>query len=473
MLSSLKPLAVSFGRLMNHSYDALPYLSHSEATRQQALSTIEKDSIETLLSVIPDELRLKEKLELPESMSELDVTRWFTDMSNKNISAEQASFFLGNGIYHHFIPSVVDHLIQRSEFLTAYTPYQPEVSQGTLQSIFEFQTMVAMITGMDTANASMYDVHTALAEAALMARRITRKQKVVVAPTVHANSISVLETYANNDGRMAVDVVPAVGPEEDWVEAVIAELDGITSSVVVQNPDAWGNVRDLSYLAEKCHENGTLLVVSVPECVSLGVMQPPGAMGADIVIGDGQSLAGPMAYGGPTVGFMACRDKFIRQMPGRFIGETVDADGNRTYVITLATREQHIRREKATSNICTSAGIMSLGFSIHMALLGETGFKDLAMLNHDKACTLVERIDAECPAVKVLNESFFNEFTVRLPAGKSAKALVEEAVGMGILAGVPGSVVCPRGDFDDLLTIAVTEMNTDADFDKMVALLNM
>ncbi len=470
MLSLLKPNANQFSRLVHHAYDAFPYLSHSEETRQQALATIGVDNIDTILKCIPDELRLKEKLDLPPAMSEIEIDRWFNEAAAKNLSGEQAPFFLGNGIYRHFIPSVVDHLIQRSELLTAYTPYQPEVSQGTLQAMFEFQTMIAMITDMDVANASMYDVHTAIAEAALMGRRITRRQRVIVAPTVHDNSVDVLKTYAKHDGRMAVDVCePNVDPSADWVEDVISRIDGITSTVIVQNPDQWGTVRDLTHLAETCHEHGALLVVSVPECVSLGLVQPPGAMGADIVVGDGQSLAGPMAYGGPSVGFMACRNKFTRQMPGRFIGETKDADNNRVYVLTLATREQHIRREKATSNICTSAGIMATSMAAHLALLGEAGFRDLATLCHSKTLDLVDRIEAECDGVEVINKTFFNEFALRLPKGTNAVEFVEECAQRRVLVGVAGPVVHPSGPYDDVLLVAVTETVTDADCDALLA----
>src|SRR6185312_11918169 len=307
----------------------------------------------------------------------------------------------------HHVPAAVDHLIQRGEFLTSYTPYQPELAQGTLQSLFEFQTQVALLTGMEVANASLYDGATACAEAVAMAHRITRRSKAVLSGGLHPHYREVCETYAQFSGLKvaALDATPGA------IETI--DIDNETACVVVQNPDFFGELHDWAALATRCHQQGALLVVVVTEIVSLGAVRPPGEMGADIVAAEGQSLGNALNFGGPHVGLFAARELYVRQMPGRLVGQTTDAEGRRGWVLTLSTREQHIRREKATSNICTNAGLCALAFTIHAALLGETGLTRLARLNHAAACRLAERL-AEVPGVSVINGSFFNEFTLRL-----------------------------------------------------------
>src|SRR5690606_26403005 len=311
-----------------------------------------------------------------------------------------------------------DHLIQRSEFLTSYTPYQPEIAQGTLQYLFEFQTQVAMLTGMEVANASMYDGSTAAAEAVLMAHRVTRRRKAVLSGGLNPHYAEVVKTLSD----LAGDEVVRLSPDVTATEDLLAAIDDSVSCVVVQTPDVFGNLRDLGAIADKAHAHGALLVAVFTEAVSLGLVEAPGAMGADIVVGEGQSIGNALSFGGPYVGLFATRQKFVRQMPGRLAGETVDADGRRGFVLTLSTREQHIRRDKATSNICTNSGLCCLAFTIHMSLLGEAGLTRLARVNHANAVKLAEALDA-VPGVKVLNETFFNEFTLRLP--KPAAAVVE------------------------------------------------
>ncbi|MCG8490900.1 MAG: aminomethyl-transferring glycine dehydrogenase subunit GcvPA, partial [Sneathiellales bacterium] len=382
-----------------------------------------------------------------------------------NLSPSQAPFFIGAGAYRHHVPTVVDHLIQRSEFLTAYTPYQPEISQGTLQALFEFQTQVALITGMDVANASMYDGATSCAEAVLMACRVTRRKKAIMSGNLHPHYREVTQTTLQYTDFSAEELSPAPMAVEDFS----AKLEKDIACVVVQNPDFFGRLQDLSDLAEKCHEIGALLVVVVNEVVSLGAVTSPGEMGADIVVGEGQSIGVPLSYGGPYVGLLATRQKYVRQMPGRLCGETIDQEGKRGFVLTLSTREQHIRREKATSNICTNAGLCSLAFSIHMSLLGETGFAQLAKINHGEAVAAAEAIDA-IEGVEVLNDTFFNEFTVKLPG--QAEDVVEKLAAKGILAGVPVSRLIPENkELENLLLVTATETNSDEDVRRLVAAL--
>ena len=426
------------------------------------LDAIGVGGVDDLFRDVPEAARRDEPVDLPHHAGEMAVARTLGTMAARNLTVETAPSFLGAGIYHHFVPAAVDHLIQRGEFLTSYTPYQPEVAQGTLQYLFEFQTQVAMLTGMEVANASMYDGATASAEAAVMAARITRRKKYILSGGLHPHYRSVTETLAGYLGHRAESLAP------DWAgtEDPASRIDSETACVVVQNPDFYGRVRDYSALAEACHAAGALLVVAVAEIVSLGAIVPPGDMGADIVAGEGQSLGNALNFGGPTVGLLATRDRLVRQMPGRLVGETVDVDGRRGYVLTLSTREQHIRREKATSNICTNSGLCALAFTIHLTLLGEDGFRRMAELNHATAIALADRL-ADVPGVEVLNKTFFNEITVRLT--KPAAGVVDALAEQGILAGVPVSRFHPEDDtLSGLLVLAATEITTEADIDALV-----
>ncbi len=429
------------------------YLPHSEADRQAMLAAIGVGSIDDLFLDIPANLRVH-GLTLPEAAGELSVERTLGRMAARNVPAGSVPFFVGAGAYRHHVPASVDHLIQRSEFLTSYTPYQPEITQGTLQYLFEFQTQVAHLTGMEVANASMYDGSTATAEAVLMAHRVTRRNKAVLSGGLHPHYRAVVATTS----AMASDGVDALDADPLGTEDILARIDAETSCVVVQSPSVYGHLIDLAPIAEKAHQVGALLVAVFTEAVSLGLVEPPGAQGADIVVGEGQSIGNPLTFGGPYVGLFAARMKHVRQMPGRLCGETVDAEGRRGFVLTLSTREQHIRRDKATSNICTNSGLCALAFTIHMTLLGETGLARLARINHANAVELAEML-VEVPGVSLLNESFFNEFTLRLP--REAAGVVEALAVKGILGGVPVSRLEPgRPDLADLLIVASTEVNT-------------
>jgi glycine dehydrogenase subunit 1 len=406
---------------------------------------------------VPPVTLRREPPNLPAHQGEIEVMRALSRMAGDNVAAGSVPFFVGCGAYRHHVPASVDHLIQRSEFLTAYTPYQPEIAQGTLQSLFEFQTQVAMLTGMEVANASMYDGSTAAAEAVLMAHRLTRRDRAVLAGNLHPHYRETIETIA----RMAGHEVVALPPAPAGREKLAAEINAKVSCVVVQTPDFYGHLHNLTELAAKAHAAGALLIAVFTETVSLGLVQPPGSMGADIVVGEGQSIGNALSFGGPYVGLFATRQKFVRQMPGRLAGETVGREGRRGFVLTLATREQHIRREKATSNICTNSGLCVLAFTIHMTLLGEAGLRRLARINHANAVKLAGML-ATVPGVEVLNQTFFNEFTIRVPG--DAAEVIEELAAKGVLGGVPVSRLEPgRSELANLIVVAATEVNTDAD----------
>ena len=433
------------------------YLPLTPGDRGEMLAAIGAPSIDALFADVPAAARLAGPVDLPLAQGEIEVERAIAAMAAKNIAAGSAPFFIGGGAYRHHVPAAVDHLIQRGEFLTSYTPYQPELAQGTLQSLFEFQTQVALLTGMEVANASLYDGATACAEAVAMAHRITRRGKAVLSGALHPHYREVCETYAQFSGVE----VRALDPLPGRAEAI--DIDSDTACVVVQDPDFFGELRDWAALAARCHQQGALLVVVVTEIVSLGAVKPPGAMGADIVAAEGQSIGNALNFGGPHVGLFAARDQHVRQMPGRLVGQTTDADGKRGWVLTLSTREQHIRREKATSNICTNSGLCALGFTIHLALLGEAGLTRLARLNHAAACNLADRL-AAVSGVRLVNDGFFNEFALRLPipAADAVTALAEK----GVLGGVAASRFYPeRDDLADLLLVAATETTTIDDID--------
>jgi glycine dehydrogenase subunit 1 len=442
------------------------YLPLTEADRREMLSVIGARSVDELFRDVPASARLAAKVGgLPDHQGELEVERAFQGFAAKNLSPAAAPFFIGAGAYRHHVPATVDYMIQRGEFLTSYTPYQPEITQGTLQYLFEFQTQVTLLTGMEVANASMYDGSTGTTEAVLMANRVTRRHKALISGGLHPQYRSIIATTAKWEGFTA----NFSNTDAEGLEDLIASVDRDTSCVVVQNPSFFGHVRDFTKLAEACHAAGALLIVVVTEVVSLGLLMPPGEMGADIVVCEGQSIGNGLGFGGPYVGLFATRDKYMRQMPGRLVGETVDADGKRGFVLTLSTREQHIRREKATSNICTNAGLCALAFTVHLTLLGEAGFTRLAELNHAKASQLADKL-AAVPGVTVLNDSFFNEFTVKLP--KQAAEVVEALAAKRILGGLPVSRLIPNDpSVANLLLVAATETATEAGMDPLVAAL--
>ncbi|KPF71735.1 glycine dehydrogenase [alpha proteobacterium AAP81b] len=442
------------------------YLPLTPDDRSAMLATIGAPDIDALFVDVPESARLTGPIAgLPNHQSEMIVERQLAALAAKNVTAGSVPFFVGAGAYKHHVPASVDHLIQRGEFLTAYTPYQPEIAQGTLQVLFEFQSQVARLTGMAVANASMYDGSTAMTEAVFMARRVTRRVKALVSGGVHPHYVGVLKTLTRFTDDEVVTHTPDLTPGApgDDLAALAAAVDAGTSCVVVQNPNVFGHVADLSPLAAACHKAGALLIVVVTEAVSLGAIRSPGEMGADIVVGEGQSIGNGLNFGGPYLGLFACAEKHVRQMPGRLCGETVDADGKRGFVLTLSTREQHIRREKATSNICTNSGLCALAFSIHMTLLGEVGLRKLAALNHARASQLADRL-GRIPGVELVTTRFFNEFTLKLPT--EARPVIRKLAERNVLGGVsmgrlfPGVSALANG-----MVVAVTETATDEDFD--------
>jgi glycine dehydrogenase subunit 1 len=439
------------------------YLPLTQSDREAMLLKIGVSTIDELFKNVPGDKLLSANLNLPTHQGEWAVERHLQALASQNVTASSVPFFIGAGAYKHHVPATIDHLIQRSEFLTAYTPYQPEIAQGTLQVLFEFQSQVCALTGMEVANASMYDGSTAAAEAVAMAGRVTKRKKALLAGNLHPHYQDTIETFARLAGEETLICAANPASAEDLLSSITPEL----SCVVVQTPDVFGHLYDLKALAEKAHSVGALLVVVVTEVLSLGAMEPPGAMGADIVVAEGQSLGNSLMFGGPYVGLFATREKFIRQMPGRLCGETVDAEGRRGFVLTLSTREQHIRRDKATSNICTNAGLCCLAFSIHLSLLGQKGLEHLAHLNHAKACTLADKLKS-IKGIKLLNQNFFNEFTLEL--SRPAAPLIEALAAEGIMAGVPYERL-RKGQGENLLIVASTEINTDEDQDQLVAAL--
>ncbi len=441
------------------------YLPLTPADRSEMLGVIGAASVDDLFVDVPAEARLSGPIAgLPMHASEMAVERHMAALAGKNISAGSVPFFLGAGAYRHHVPASVDHLIQRGEFLTAYTPYQPEIAQGTLQVLFEFQTQVARLFGVEVANASMYDGSTAAWEAVAMAGRVTRRSKAVLCSGLHPHYVSTIRTMAKFTGDTIEWAAPRLEAEPDTA-GVIAAIDGETACVVVQYPDILGRVTDLAAIAEAAHAQGALLVAVVTEPVALGLIEAPGHLGADIVVGEGQSLGVGLQFGGPYLGLFGCREKFVRQMPGRLCGETVDAEGKRGYVLTLSTREQHIRREKATSNICTNAGLCALAFSIHMTLLGGEGLARLAAVSHARAQQAAARL-ARVPGVRVLNAAYVNEFTVVLPG--DAREAVRAMADRFVLGGVSlGRLFPDAPDLAGGLLVCTSEMTTDEDIEAL------
>ncbi len=439
------------------------YIPNTDADRRKMLETLGLDSLEELFEAIPPEKRYPH-LDLPPPLSEMEVKKLVRGLTEKNADLDHHPCFLGAGAYHHFVPAVVDHIVRRSEFYTAYTPYQPEASQGTLTSIYEFQTMVCELTAMDVANASMYDGATALAEAGLMAARITRRDRLVVASTLHPSYRQVLRTYTQGLG---VDIREVGYSEDGGVDFPQAEqsLDEEIAALLVQHPNFLGSLEDLLPLSELAHAVGALLVVCV-DPIALGLLCPPGEQGADIVVGEGQSLGNPLSYGGPYVGLFACRQKYLRQMPGRLVGMTKDIEGRRGFVLTLQPREQHIRREKATSNICTNQALVALATTVYLAVMGKQGLRQVAELCYHKAHYAAQQIVA-LPGYERLFGGFFKEFVIRtpLPPAEVNAHLWER----GIIGGY--ELARDYARLTDCLLLCVTEMNTRGEIDRLVQAL--
>ncbi|MCU0511940.1 MAG: aminomethyl-transferring glycine dehydrogenase subunit GcvPA [Anaerolineae bacterium] len=438
------------------------YIPHTDVERRQMLAAIGVTTIEDLFEAVPATHRFP-RLKLPAPLSEVEVAREMLALAESNEHAQDFALFRGAGAYHHFIPSAVNHLLLRGEFYTAYTPYQPEFSQGTLQATFEYQSMMCALTGMDAANASHYDGATSLAEAVTVALQVTKgkRNKIILSPGIHPHYREVVRTY--HQGRD----VQIVGDDAPAQAAALADLlDDKTAMLAVQYPNFFGQIEDLAGLAEKVHRAGAVLVV-VANPLALGMLKSPGSLGADIVVGDAQPVGVPLSFGGPYVGFFACKQEFVRKIAGRIVGESVDTDGRRAYVMTLRPREQDIKREKASSNICTNQGLMALGVSMYLALMGKTGLRQVAELNYHKAHYAADRI-AALPGYQVNRERpFFNEFLVRCP--QPVATLNQALVAEGIIGGYDVGQDYPH--LAQHMLLCVTEMNPKEEIDVLVDVL--
>lgn len=442
------------------------YIPNSPEEREELLKVAGVSTTAELFRSIPSDIQLNRDLNVTEPLAEPEVIAAMEQYAARNEAARKTSF-LGAGVYSHFSPTIVDHLIQRSEFFTSYTPYQPEVTQGTLQYIFEFQTLVCQLTGMDVANASMYDGSTSMAEAFLMAQRVTRRDKVVIADTVHPEYTEVARTYTQHGGvtieHLGFDEKTGRIKTED-----LTKLDDKTAALVIQSPNFFGTIEDIQSLAEAAHKVGALLVVVVTEAISFGLLKTPGECGADIVVAEGQSFGIPMSYGGPHVGLFACSEKYVRQMPGRLAGIAYDKNGNRGFVLTLATREQHIRRDKATSNICTNQGLIALAATIYLEATGKQGLREVAYQNAQKTSYAARSI-AKLDGFEIAFDApYFNEFVVRSPHN-AAQLLEKLRTENSIIGGLALSKYFPERENEFL--VCVTETNTKTQIDDLVEAL--
>lgn len=436
------------------------YVPHTEQDQQAMLKSVGKNSIEELYHDIPADLKLKRDLQVSGGLSEIELRRLLKGLADKNQHLDEFVSFLGAGAYDHYIPAFIDQLLLRSEFYTAYTPYQPEISQGTLQNIYEYQTMICELTGMDVSNASMYDGASALAEAAVMACEQTRRKEFVISDAVHPEYRETVQTYTESQNLTGKPVAFKDGVTD--LEQVKALVNDKTAAVIVQYPNFFGNIEDLKGLAEIAHAQKALLVVVVADPVSLGILESPGALGADIVVGEGQSFGNPVSFGGPHIGFFAAREKYVRRMPGRIVGATVDSNGQRAFVLTLQAREQHIRREKATSNICSNQALNALAVNMALSAIGKQGLQEMAMQCLQKAHYAFNRLTA-LPGVEAAfpGKPFFKEFVIKLPQDPERvnEALFKEK----IIPGLPLKRFYP--ELGNALLVCVTELRTKAEID--------
>jgi len=442
----------------------MTYIPHTDADRQAMLEAIGVESIESLFHDVPERVRFPQ-LDLPDALTEMEAADELNEIASYNLPAGPAPIFLGAGAYNHYLPSVVDHILRRGEFFTAYTPYQPEVSQGTLQAIFEYQSMICALTGMEAANASHYDGATALAEAVVMALNVKRgrRKRIILSPAIHPQYRAVVHTYTQG---MGLDIVGEELLAAD-LESLTALLDKDTALLAVQTPNFFGQLEDLAGLADAVHAAGALLCVGANP-ISLGLFTPPGDFGADIVVGDGQPLGISLSFGGPYLGFFTTRKRYVRKMTGRLVGETVDTNGKKGYVLTLSTREQHIRRDKATSNICTNQGLMMLAATVYLATMGKQGLRQVAELCYHKAHYAAAQIDALAGYTAIQDKPFFNEFVVQCPrpAAKINEYLLDN---WGIIGGYDLESDYPQRK--NQMLIAVTEMNSREEIDILVTAL--
>ena len=439
----------------------MSYIPHTEKDIKEMLNAIGIASVEGLFNSIPDSLKIKKTLNLPPALSEQELIHELTELSRKNAAVGEYVSFLGAGAYHHYIPSLVNHLISRSEFYTAYTPYQPEISQGTLQAIFEYQTLICQLTGMEVGNASMYDGASATAEAVLMARRINNKSKVILSSALHPEYREVVNTYLFSDGNNIREILYCTETGRTLPEAIEKLVDKDTACVVIQQPNFLGSIEDIKTVSEIVHKNNSILIVAIAEPISLGLLKSPGELGADIVVGEGQAFGNGLNFGGPYLGFFATLDKYLRQMPGRIVGETVDKNNKRGYVLTIATREQHIRREKATSNICTNEGLCALAAAIYLTAIGKHGLMEIAKLNLSKAQYLKKGL-ANIKGIKIaFTAPTFNEFVIETE--KEPDVVIKALLKKGIITGP--SLKKFYTELAKHMLVCVTEMNTKKDMD--------
>jgi glycine dehydrogenase subunit 1 len=445
------------------------YIPNSAEERESMLRKMGRNSVTDLFRGIPDHLKLKRSLNLPAALSETETLNFFRELAERNTTrgtGKRMTSFLGAGAYDHFIPTVIDTLISRSEFYTSYTPYQPEISQGTLTAIFEFQSMICELTGMDVSNASLYDGSTAAAEAVLMAERVTNRSKVALAGNLHPEYRQVVDTYIRNAG---IDEITLPFDEKTGALSpnALASLGSDVAAVIVQSPNFFGGIEDLQKLAEATHRVGALFVVVVAEGLSLGLLQAPGRAGADIVCGEAQSFGIPLSFGGSYCGFFATTDKLLRQIPGRLVGQATDAQGRGGFVLTLATREQHIRREKATSNICTNQGLYALMATIYLSTMGRRGLREVAEQNTQKAHYAAKQIGALDGYKIRFGAPFFNEFVVSAP--EPAEKILSKLADEKIIGGLPLSRFFP--EMKNEILVCVTETSTKQEIDALVEAL--
>lgn len=437
------------------------YIPNTDSQKDEMLSEIGVSSIDELFSDIPESVRLKRKLDLPEAKPEMELVKHMSQMARENCNVDEYTCFLGAGAYDHYIPSVVRHIVSRQEFYTAYTPYQPEISQGTLQAIFEYQTMICRLTGMDVANASMYDGASALAEAASMACSVTRRKEILIPECVHPENRKVLSTYARFAGYKVI--TSSIKDGRTDINDIESKISENTAAVIIQNPNFFGVIEDIKEIAEIAHKNKSL-VIACCDPISLAILKSPGESGADIAVGEGQSLGNPLSFGGPYLGYFAVKKELMRKMPGRIVGETVDRDGKRGFVLTLQTREQHIRREKATSNICSNQSLNALTAAVYMTVMGKKGLKEVALLCAQKAHYAYEQLLMTGMFEPVFNAPFFNEFALRYKhdVADLNKKLIEKKIIGGYELGktYPG--------LKDGWLLAVTEKRTREDIDRLV-----
>ncbi len=432
------------------------FIPNTDKQRTEMLKVIGVNNVKELFVDVPDSIHLKTPLEMPEAMSELDLKKHMIDLSNKN---KQMTSFQGAGAYNHFIPSVVNHIISRSEFYTAYTPYQPELSQGILQAIFEYQSMICHLTGMDVANASMYDGASAMAETAIISKIKTRRNQIVISKTVHPEYRETVKTYCRANSMDVIEVDFSEGVTD--LDKLKKAVDENTAGVIVQSPNFFGMIEDLTGIGEIAHDNKSVFVVGITDPTSLGLLDSPGNQGADIVVGEGQSFGNGINFGGPYLGIMAVKNEFMRQIPGRLVGETVDTEGNKGYLLTLQAREQHIRREKATSNICTNEALCALAATVYLSVMGPK-LKDLAKLNYHKAHYAYEQFKDTI----VFGNKFYNEFVLKID---NLSDKFETALNKGIVPGVMLEQYYP--ELKNHLLVCVTEMMTKEQIDALVEVL--